>query len=948
MKKLIVFLLILSGVMLSAENLLKNPEFSGILNRSSNIKGWIARKEFCRISDGVIRINIPAGEKLQILSDVVVIDQKEPGTIEFGLEYKGSCATKSWEHCIVLSDLTYQDGTREKWASVMIQLPLKADDWKTMKKTLNLPKPVKSFRFMILLKDETKAEVRKPYVYELKKKEKTEQSLTLVLPKVPLASEQFAAEELANHIEKITGKRPVVVKEGAVLNTTSSIFIGRTSKALKNGFDFSRFSEEQWQITSVDGGLLIGGGECRGTLYGVYHYLEKFCGVRWFTASESLIPKMKNLPVNDLHLSGRPAFRYRAVWSEGHDFDSNFLSRNRHNSDFNGYKYSIYDGIPFIGPSVHTHCLWVKPAKYFKSNPEFFALGKDGKRDPKALCLMNKGVRKAMIHEVREALRKRYAEADKNPLPSIQLVNISHMDTRVRCFCRTCQSFAEKHEAESAYDIDFINEVAGALKKEFPNVFFVTLAYTYTEKPPVGMTVADNVFVQMCDTTSSVTVPVTAPENHFFANSLRGWSKITKNLFVWDYWVTYNFNNGAVARDLPCATVENVQKDLQFFREQNVQCFFSEQEFACGTSDAYDYKQYIFLKLMEDPAADIEKLSVEFAEKFYGPAGTLFLEYRRKLAEIQKKWRPYIDWNPSFGRYTYLTYDFLVEMQSLFDRGEKLLAGDAVRLARWRSARVSLDRAICFRISYLIEEFLRTGQPVEKFPFDLQKCANRIKETLQEIGKKRYDVRNIRLPKKNSAIVAANLKRTIDKNLGLMRPRLIMTKPVIPAAHQLPGELAGTSRKSLHIFPISSAYLHNETQPGAFKFAEEKDSIFGCVAYLDFEPAKWKFDVKGSALHVFTYQTDTKKTMTEIKLPFSKLDKSNWTWVHYGKIKASANTYLAISGTWLCQFDLSNLAGPERKMREYDLWIRVRCRNIAPGKDRLEFDTLILKNREEK
>ena len=181
-----------------------------------------------------------------------------------------------------------------------------------------------------------------------------------------------------------------------------------------------------------------------------------------------------------------------------------------------------------------------------------------------------------------------------------------------------------------------------------------------------------------------------------------------------------------------------------------------------------------------------------------------------------------------------------------------------------------------------------------------------------------------------------------------MRPRLIMTKPVIPAAHQLPGELAGTSRKSLHIFPISSAYLHNETQPGMFKFAEEKDSIFGCVAYLDFEPAKSKFDVKGSALHVFTYQTDTKKTMTEIKLPFSKLDKSNWTWVHYGKIKASANTYLAISGTWLCQFDLSNLAGPERKMREYDLWIRVRCRNIAPGKDRLEFDTLILENREEK
>lgn len=722
----------------------------------------------------------------------------------------------------------------------------------------------------------------------------------------------------------------------------TAIYIGRTRKAAESGFDFSRFDAERWQISSVKGGLIIGGGETCGTLYGVYNYLEKVCGIRWYSVTDTKIPGMQAFPNQDLNLSGKPAFRYRAIVTEVEDFDGWFLSRNRQNSNFFGWKFSVYDGIPYIGHNIHTHCRWVQPSKYFKSNPEFFALDKNGKRTTGGLCLMNKGCRQAMINEVREALKKRYAESGKKPLSSMQLVNISHMDNQSYCHCDECKKYAADHQALSACDIDFINEVASALKSEFPNVIFQTLAYTYTERPPVGLTVADNVCVEMCDTTSNITVPVTHPDNAFFLDSLTEWTRIAKNVMVWDYWITYNFGDMAIHNELPCATVKNVAEDLRTFRKLNIPLILSEMEYGCGTGDVYDYKQYIFLKLLENPYLDEDKLSVEFAEDFYGRAGQLFLEYRNKLAQVQKKWHPFLDWNPPFGRFTYLNTEFLKEMQDLFDRGEKILSDDPVRLKHWQAARISLDRAICMRISYLIEEFLRTGKPVEEFPFDVVRCAERVKKAIRQSAAARCKTDNICFPQKNAKTIEQKALRKIEKNIEKNYIRMTMTKPAVPTAAQLPPELANVPRSELHIFPLASSFMYLESSGIRFKLYPEKDSLFGSVAARTFDPVKGK-NIKQSALQIFSYKADTKTQLSERKLPADPLDSPGWHWVKFEKIKASSNNYLAISGSWECQFDISCLAGPEHKLREYDVYIRARCRDLEPSKSRLEFDSVIFK-----
>ena len=939
MTRYLYFLLLLAGLLLSADNLLRNPEFFPKEGEKSVVDGWRLPKDHCQVSDGALKITLKPGQTLHLYSDVVNVDQTERRPIQFGLEYKGRCKTKSWEHCAILADLTYQDGSKEAWPPVTISLPSESQEWQKLVKTVNLPKPVKSFSLLVYVKDEADIELRAPFVMEMTEDGKARQ-ITVVLPDSPSEGEEFAAKELTDHIVKMTGERPRLINEKQLIdNTGGHIFLGQTQKSMQCGYDFSRFESERWQISSVGTDLLIGGGGACGTLYGVYHYLEDVCGVRWFTPSESHIPKLENLSMIDLHLSGKPVFTYRNLYTEGHDYDGHFLCRHRQNVNYSGWKFSMFGAISNIGPNNHSHCIWLDPNKYFATNPEYYALNKDGKRTKHALCLMNKETRKAIIGEVRERLRK-HRESGKPILPN-QPIYISHMDNHEYCHCKDCTSFAENHgNAISACDLDFINEIASELKEEFPNVIFMTLAYTYTEKPPTGLKAADNVGVELTDTTSSYSVPITHPDNVFFHDALLSWSKISSRIMVYDYWINYNFSYMDLAMDLPWATIDNVASDLRFLRRHGVAMLFSEAEFSSGTSDCYDYKVYMLLKLMENPYLDIAKVSADFADEFYGAAGRLFLEYRRRVAEVQRKWHPFIDWNPMAGRFTYLNLSFLEEMQKLFDQGEVLLSEDAVRLARWRRARISLDRAVCMRISYIIEEFLRTGRPIEEFPFDLDAINRRLEASVKDAFNLRYVLNNLRAPQKNAPTVTQNLHKTFEKKLPVIMSRLQTARPALPES--LPTGLAGTPLAELHIFPLSSAMLHNETKPQEFKNTIDKTALFGCCLTKEFNPQQTKFG-REDVLQAFTYNTVKKQTYSEIKLPCAVLDTPEWHWVYFGKIKAECNTYLALTSNWHCQFDLSCLAGPEHATREYDLWARVQFKDISPEQSILKIDSIIVR-----
>ena len=73
-----------------------------------------------------------------------------------------------------------------------------------------------------------------------------------------------------------------------------------------------RLDKEEWSIESNGKYLTISGGQPRGIFYGVCEFLEKFGGVRWFTAHETKIPRNDVLNVPD-NASVGDLFRVRII-----------------------------------------------------------------------------------------------------------------------------------------------------------------------------------------------------------------------------------------------------------------------------------------------------------------------------------------------------------------------------------------------------------------------------------------------------------------------------------------------------------------------------------------------------------------------------------------------------------------------------------------------------------
>ena len=67
-------------------------------------------------------------------------------------------------------------------------------------------------------------------------------------------------------------------------------------------------------MKTVGRNLVLAGRAPRGTLYAVYTFLEDVVGCRWWTSTESFIPKKPTLSVPQLDVVYAPPLRYREAY----------------------------------------------------------------------------------------------------------------------------------------------------------------------------------------------------------------------------------------------------------------------------------------------------------------------------------------------------------------------------------------------------------------------------------------------------------------------------------------------------------------------------------------------------------------------------------------------------------------------------------------------------------
>lgn len=209
----------------------------------------------------------------------------------------------------------------------------------------------------------------------------------IIYGKDATASEKTAAKELQKYLKKMTGAELWLADDASEPEGEYEILVGKTNREENGGYSVDRedLGTDGFEIKWAGKKLIIAGGEVRGTLYGVYDFLEQL-GCRFFSTDTEVVPSVETLTLDTTQATKeKPAFEYRDLfWTC--TFDEVISAKMRLNgsviSGENGRMISdaYGNGLEYAGDHfVHTFHYLVPPEEYFEEHPEYYS-EIDGKR----------------------------------------------------------------------------------------------------------------------------------------------------------------------------------------------------------------------------------------------------------------------------------------------------------------------------------------------------------------------------------------------------------------------------------------------------------------------------------------------------------------------------------------------------------------------------------------
>jgi hypothetical protein len=384
----------------------------------------------------------------------------------------------------------------------------------------------------------------------------------------------------------------------------------------------------------------------------------------------------------------KPAFEYREpFFREASDKD--WAARNKMNGSSMDLDESTGGKVGYY-PFVHTFYLILPPDKYFGDHPEYYALVDGKRRSERAqLCLTNPNVLRLTIETVLEWIAQH---------PEASIYSVSQNDCEGWCECDNCRRVEqEEGGAHSGPILRFVNAVAAEVAKKHPEKLIDTLAYWYSEPPPLHVRPLPNVRIRLCPIGACEAHPYeNCKDDAYFLNHLRGWSTITNQLYIWHY-VT-NFAHYL----LPFPDFDELAADIPMYRKHGVVGIFLEAN--CGGENA-ELRCYVTARLLWDPSVDVNQIINEFMTVYYGKAARPMRAYfdllhrQVRLAPQGKGHHMWIFTNPGAP---YLAEDFLDQSLKFLHEAETAAEDDAartrVRKARLSIAYVKLMHATAFQV----------------------------------------------------------------------------------------------------------------------------------------------------------------------------------------------------------------------------------------------------------
>jgi len=491
-------------------------------------------------------------------------------------------------------------------------------------------------------------------------------SFQIVVPVQGSAAEKRAAEVLQQYLERVTGFELAVVGDDQP-KKEREILLGDNARLRELGIeiDFPALKADGFAIKTVDGRLVIAGGSEKGTLYGVYAFLEEYLGCRKYSPEVEVVPALERIELAAIDTTQVPVIEFREAYyrlagdpgyAEWHKLDS-------HREDW--------------GLWVHTFAPLLSPEEYFEEHPEYFSLVK-GKRVPNGqLCLTNEEVFAIVVAGLREQMAEK---------PEAHYWSVSQNDTFSNCQCDACRAIDEREGSPSGTMLTFVNRVAA----EFPDKTISTLAYQYTRAAPKTVRPAENVNIVLCSIECNRSLPIADdPSSASFRKDTEDWAKICDNILVWDYVIQFA---NLVS---PFPNLRVLQPNIRYFVENHSVAMFQQGNREIGGEFA-ELRTYLIAKLLWNPEADVEALMDDFLQGYYGEARVHIRLYIDRMHDALEASGQHLNifGNPNGPVEGYLSPALIKEYNGLFDKAEAAVKDRPELLQRVEAGRLPLHYAM--------------------------------------------------------------------------------------------------------------------------------------------------------------------------------------------------------------------------------------------------------------
>lgn len=464
----------------------------------------------------------------------------------------------------------------------------------------------------------------------------------------------FAAVEATNFLSRVLGA-PVPIVD-APREGRAALVLGMNRWSRKAGIDPDAKPRDTFFIRTAKNRVYVAGRDSsrvkpmnaffmeweRGTLFGVYAFLEDYAGCRFYFPGElgEVVPKAGSITVPETDRAVTPDMSQR-VW---------YWDRAEMYDDGSGEKFDDLS----VNRITRLHWLRTRAAswcikcchginsmgfekKFAQSHPEYFALMEDGTRctgDPRAanvvkrrahLCFSNPGVREAILDFCVKQIEKGAKYVDIMPHDGMQL-----------CHCEKCE--ASYAEAGKKYGRNIMTDLVWGYTKwvgekliERGAAGFVTqMAYDrYSAVPDFAL--PTNVYVMI-----AVNGPRNKPEKwQKQFEVIRRWKKASANpVWIWTYpgkFLHYARKTAGVPNMMPRATGE-------YYKALAGDVIGTFAQYNCEVLDKwiFNYLNYCVLtRVMWDTRTDVAAYIDEHHRLMFGAGAAPMAQF---YGMLEYKW----------------------------------------------------------------------------------------------------------------------------------------------------------------------------------------------------------------------------------------------------------------------------------------------------------------------